>query len=90
MKEGYEWPKENAWKQGCIYGFKWWHLKEFTIQKEKTTLEFVEDIEILRFLEIGVSVRMIMIKGSPMSVDTEEDLQKANDLAIKLNPNLWR
>ena len=90
MKEGYDWPKENAWKQVCIYGFKWWHLKEFAEQKEKTTLEFVEDIEILRFLEMGIAVRMIMIEGSPMAVDTEEDLQKANDLAMELNPNLWK
>ena len=90
VKEGYDWPKENAWKQVCIYGFKGWHLKQFAQQKEKTTLEFVEYIEILRFLEMGVAVRMIMIEGSPMSVDTEEDLKKADDLAIKLNPNFWR
>ena len=90
MKEGYDWPEGNAWKQVCIYGFKSWHLKEFAKQKEKTTLEFIEDIEILRFLEMGIAVRMIMIECSPMSVDTEEDLQKANDLAMKLNPNLWK
>ena len=90
VKEGYEWPEGNAWKQVCIYGFKWWHLKEFAKQKKKTTLEFVEDIEILRFLEMGIVVRMIMIEGSPMSVDTEEDLQKANDLAMELNHNLWK
>ena len=56
----------------------------------KAPLEFIEDIEILRFLEMDINVRMIMIEGSPMSVDTEEDLQKANDLAMKLNPNLWK
>ena len=79
----------NVWKQVCIYGFKAWHLEKFTEQKEKTALEFVEDIEILRFLEMGISVRMVMIKGSPMSVDTEEDLQKANQLNLELNPNIW-
>ena len=90
VKEGFDWPEGDAWKQVCIYGFKWWHLKEFATQMKKTTLEFIEDIEILRFLEMGIAVRMIMIEGSPMSVDTEEDLQKANDLAMKLNPNLWK
>ena len=90
VKEGYDWPEGNVWKQVCIYGFKWWHLESFAKHKEKTTLEFVEDIEILRFLEMGVAVRMIMIEGSPMSVDTEEDLKKANDLARKLNPNFWK
>ena len=59
-------------------------------KKVKAPLEFVEDIEILRFLELGVAVRMIMIEGSPMAVDTEEDLKRANDLAMKLNPNLWK
>ena len=90
VKEGYEWPEGNAWKQVCIYGFKWWHLKEFAKKKVKAPLEFVEDIEILRFLELDVAVRMIMIEGSPMAVDTEEDLKRANDLAMKLNPNLWK
>ena len=90
VKEGYEWPEGNAWKQVCIYGFKWWHLKEFAKKKVKAPLEFVEDIEILRFLEMGITVRMIMIEGSPMAVDTEEDLQKANELAMELNPNLWK
>ena len=90
MKEGYDWPEGNVWKQVCIYGFKWWHLESFAKQKEKTTLEFVEDIEILRFVEMGIAVRMIMIEGSPMSVDTEEDLQKADDLSRKLNPNFWK
>jgi len=90
VKESCEWPEGNAWKQVCIYGFKWWHLERFAEQKEKTTLEYIEDIEILRFLEMGINVRMIMIEGSPMAVDTEEDLKKANDLAMKLNPNLWK
>ena len=88
VKEGYEWPEGDAWKQVCIYGFKWWHLERFVKQKEKTVLEYIEDIEILRFLEMGIPVRMIMIEGSPMAVDTEEDLKKANDLAIKMRKSL--
>jgi CMP-2-keto-3-deoxyoctulosonic acid synthetase len=39
---------------------------------------------------MGINVRMIMIEGSPMAVDTEEDLKKANELAMELNPNLWK
>ena len=88
VKKDYDWPEGNAWKQVCIYGFKPWHLEKFVEQKEKTTLEYVEDIEILRFLEMGITVRMIMIEGSPLAVDTEEDLKRANDLTMKLNPNL--
>ncbi len=85
VKKDFNWPIGNAWKQVCIYGFKAWHLEKFAKQKEKTTLEFVEDIEILRFLEMGIAVRMIMIEGSLLAVDTEEDLKRANDLTMKLN-----
>jgi len=80
VKANMGWPKGNAWKQVCIYGFSSWHLHQFTEQKEKTTLEYIEDIEILRFLEIGIPVRMVMILGSPLAVDTENDLKRANDL----------
>ena len=80
VKANMGWPKGNAWKQVCIYGFSSWHLHQFTEQKEKTTLEYIEDIEILRFLEIGIPVRMVMIQGSPLAVDTENDLNRANDL----------
>ena len=88
VKKDYPPPKNDMWKQVCIYGFQNWHLKEFTDtyntqsleNPNKTRLEFIEDIEILRFVEKGIPVRMMKLKGSAMSVDTEDDLKIANDL----------
>jgi 3-deoxy-manno-octulosonate cytidylyltransferase (CMP-KDO synthetase) len=88
VKEGYPPPKDDMWKQVCIYGFRSHHLKEFTDthntqsldNPNKTRLEFIEDIELLRFVEKDIPVRMIKLKGSAMSVDTENDLEIANAL----------
>ena len=41
---------EMAWKQICIYAFPVDCLKSFAQQKNKTPLEQIEDIEILRFI----------------------------------------
>ena len=39
-----------------------------------------EDIEILKFLEIGYQVDMVKPKGKPFSIYTKEDLKRANNL----------
>jgi len=72
-KEGSNLP---TMKQVCIYAFPKDHLNEFGLSKEKTTLEFSEDIEILRLLEKGHKVKMVELKSSSIAVDTEEDLKK--------------
>ena len=51
-------------------------LKEFSNSKGKTLLENEEDIEILRFLELGYEVRMIEMSNVSIPVDHQEDLQK--------------
>jgi 3-deoxy-manno-octulosonate cytidylyltransferase (CMP-KDO synthetase) len=38
-------------------------------------LEEEEDIEILRFLEMGYEVRMIELSNDSIAVDTQEDLE---------------
>ena len=93
VKEGYSPPKDDMWKQVCIYGFQNIHLRKFTNSynkqsldnPDKTRLEFIEDIEILRFIEKGIPVRMMKLKGSAMSVDTEKDLEIANALWERLD-----
>ena len=67
---------ETAWKQICIYAFPVDSLKTFAQQDNKTSLEQIEDIEILRFLEMGYDVRMIKLSGSSFAIDTPEDLKK--------------
>ena len=50
---------EGANKQVCIYSFPVQALERFHSVTEKTPLEKIEDIEILRFLEMGFDVKMI-------------------------------
>jgi 3-deoxy-manno-octulosonate cytidylyltransferase (CMP-KDO synthetase) len=66
----------KAYKQVCIYAFPRKSLLEFAFIKSKTSLEEIEDIEILRFLEMGYEVRMIELSGDSIAVDVPEDIDK--------------
>lgn len=66
----------KAYKQVCIYAFPRKPLLEFASVKSKTSFEEIEDIEILRFLEMGYDVRMIELSGESIAVDTPEDVEK--------------
>ena len=63
-----------AFRQVCAYAFPKAALAEFSSAEDKTPLESIEDIEILRFLEMGWDVRMIEMSDRSHSVDTWEDL----------------
>ena len=71
----------DAWEQVCVYGFRPWHLKKFLKRNSKTYYENIEDIEILRFIETGIKVKMVEMEGSPLHVDTPSDLHEAIRLA---------
>ena len=71
---------KGAMRQVCIYAFPKNVLREFGRKREKTRVENIEDIEILRFLELGHTVHMVEVKGSPVAVDTPEDLERAKKL----------
>lgn len=69
-----------GWKQICIYGFPAASLNLFTVAKgTKTPLENEEDIEILRFLELGLEVQMIPLIGDSIAVDTPEDVRRVEE-----------
>jgi len=70
----------TAQKQVCIYAFSRDSLAAFTSIKAKTPLEQIEDIEILRFLELGYEVRMIAVSDSSVAVDTPEDAERVRTL----------
>lgn len=72
----------RAWRQVCAYAFPRSALQAFAIHPEKTSLESVEDIEILRFLELGHDVRMIPMSDYSVAVDNPEDVARA-EAAIK-------
>jgi 3-deoxy-manno-octulosonate cytidylyltransferase (CMP-KDO synthetase) len=71
---------ELSWKQVCVYAFPREALARFTEYGKKTTLEEQEDIEILRFLEIGYEVRMTPLSSDSVAVDTQEDVEKVKKL----------
>jgi 3-deoxy-manno-octulosonate cytidylyltransferase (CMP-KDO synthetase) len=64
----------SAMKQVCIYGFTAEALAQFSACRKKTPLEEIEDIEILRFLELGFDVQMITVSESAIAVDVPSDV----------------
>ena len=74
-----------AYKQICIYAFPKGKLEKFYKCKVKSPFERVEDIEILRFLEMGIPVKLVAVSGNSMAVDTAEDAQKVRVLLREIN-----
>ena len=70
----------KAWRQVCAYVFPREYLKLFSEKQKKTPLEEIEDIEILRFLELGVDVTMIKLSADSIAVDLPEDVSKVADI----------
>lgn len=66
----------KSMKQVCIYAFPKKHLLEYGINKSKSSLEGIEDIELLRLIERNFEVKMVEVRGSSLAVDTPEDLEK--------------
>jgi 3-deoxy-manno-octulosonate cytidylyltransferase (CMP-KDO synthetase) len=67
---------EKAWRQVCAYAFPREALMDFSSVSEKTKLENIEDIEILRFLELGWEVRMLELSSDSVAVDNPDDIQR--------------
>ena len=67
-------------KQVCIIPFRRDYLIKFN-QMEETTLERIESVDMLRVLENGDTVQMVMTEKETYSVDTEEEL---NSVALKM------
>ena len=66
---------KSAFKQLPIYGFTKHELKKFR-EFGKGHLESIEDVEILRFLEMEMCVEVINLNTNSISIDTESDLNK--------------
>jgi 3-deoxy-manno-octulosonate cytidylyltransferase (CMP-KDO synthetase) len=63
-------------KQIGIYAFPRKSLENFVAVKNKTPLEALEDIEILRFLELGYEVQMLELVNNSFAVDVPDDIKK--------------
>ncbi|EKO3733481.1 3-deoxy-manno-octulosonate cytidylyltransferase [Vibrio metschnikovii] len=61
-------------KQVCIYAFTASELADFKAFGRKSELEFSEDIEILRFLEFGKTIKMFETQPGSLAVDVPEDV----------------
>lgn len=86
-----KWPTAiPMFKQVCIIPFRRDFLLKFNRLKP-TTLEQVESIDMLRILEHGLKVKMVLTDYLTYSVDTPQDLEKveklmSNDKLIKQYP----
>lgn len=69
-------------KQVCVIPFRRDFLLEYD-QLEPTPLEIVESVDMMRVLEHGYNVKMIMTQAESYAVDTKEDL----DHVVKLMNN---
>jgi len=77
----------KAHRQICIYSFPRHALEAFRQQKEKTSLEKIEDIEILRLLELGYVVEMIELSGDSIAVDVPDDVEKVEHMLTQKGEN---
>ena len=78
-----EFVPPNYYKQVCIYAFNKQELIDYAEFGRKGTLEFYEDIEILRFLDIGVNIRVIETKSVSLAVDVPEDVIRVEEEILR-------
>lgn len=69
-------------KQVCIYAFNYSELEAYGLNAAKAEYERFEDIEILRFFDLGCKIKMVMTSGASLAVDVPEDVAKV-ELAMK-------
>ena len=69
----------TAIKQVCIIPFRRDALLQFAVL-EPTPLEIAESVDMMRFLEHGVPVRMVDTQFDTQAVDTPEELARVEDM----------
>ena len=62
----------DFYKQVCIYAFNYEELKAFGSEPQKAYCEQFEDIEILRFLDLGFKIKMVEVEFASAAVDLPE------------------
>jgi 3-deoxy-manno-octulosonate cytidylyltransferase (CMP-KDO synthetase) len=65
-----------AYRQVCAYSFPKEALKIYKAAGRKTPLEQEEDLELLRFLEMGYPVQTVKMSAASIAVDHPEDVIK--------------
>ena len=69
-------PLKTYNKQVCIYAFNKKELNSFKKLKRKSDVEKIEDIEILRFFELGKKILMVKTSKDSIAVDYPRDIKK--------------
>ena len=75
--------KHRYLKQVCIYAFTKHELSQFYKFKKKSRTEIFEDIEILRFFELGIKIKMVKTSSGSIAVDEERDIIKVENILKK-------
>ena len=65
-----------GWRQVCVYAFSQKAMALIRRNPEKQLLEEIEDLELLRFLELGVNVKMIELTDTSVAVDVPSDIEE--------------
>ena len=65
-----------AWRQVCAYAFPKMSLETFSNVNSKTPIEEIEDLEMLRFLEKGIPIKVVEMSSESIAVDHPEDIEK--------------
>lgn len=71
--------KNFGYKQVCSISFRRNFLIEY-LKMNETPLEKLESIDMLRILENGYKIKIVIISGKIQSVDTKQDLIKVNKI----------
>ena len=71
------------YKQVCIYAFNKKELSKFYLFKKKSDTESIEDIEILRFFDLDVKIKMVRLNSNSVAVDEIKDVKKAESILRK-------
>ena len=66
-------------KQVCIYSYNNSDLDKFLSYGRKSRTEKIEDIEILRFFELNINIKMFEATKSSLAVDVPEDVKKVEN-----------
>lgn len=72
--------KLDYFKQVCIYAFNKMELNKFYGFKKKSQIEEREDIEILRFFDLDIKIKMIKLHSNSVAVDEVKDLKNVEKI----------
>tara|TARA_Y100000590_G_scaffold466361_1_gene641443 strand:+ start:1638 stop:2360 length:723 start_codon:yes stop_codon:yes gene_type:complete len=71
---------KKYYKQVCIYAFNSKELSSYKKYGKKSKIEKLEDIEIIRFLELGIPIKMVKVSSNTIAVDYKSDIKKVEKI----------